>query len=117
LPLTYLHVFPYSSRPRTRAEKFVDDVPVQIKKKRVAVLRKLSFEKRLNFYSRFVEKNVSVLVERKRDRLGLLKGYSPEYLPVRLAGPDRLMEREIAVRILKLRPEGEDKITLYGEAA
>lgn len=47
-PLTYFHVFPYSPRPGTIAEKWpaVND---KVKKSRAARLRRLSLEKNLNF--------------------------------------------------------------------
>jgi len=117
LPLTYLHVFPFSARPNTRAETFVDDVPAQTKKNRVKALRNLSREKQTRFFTHFLGKTVSVLVEKKRDALGFLCGHSPHYIPVRLKGPERLMEKEIDVRLLELYPGKTEGLTLFGEAA
>ncbi len=42
LPWDFIHVFPYSVRPGTRASKWRDDVPLSEKKQRSQKLRKLS---------------------------------------------------------------------------
>ncbi|HLG20600.1 MAG TPA: tRNA (N(6)-L-threonylcarbamoyladenosine(37)-C(2))-methylthiotransferase MtaB [Bdellovibrionota bacterium] len=102
LPFTYLHVFPYSPRPKTRAMSYEDDVPPAVKKERVRRLRALSRQKQRRFSSLFLGTTQSVLVERKRDRLGRLCGYTPHYVPVRLHGADRLMGHEIEVSLLQL---------------
>ncbi|MEN6373480.1 MAG: tRNA (N(6)-L-threonylcarbamoyladenosine(37)-C(2))-methylthiotransferase MtaB [Smithella sp.] len=82
LPIAYLHVFPYSARPGTAAQKFQPKVPDRIKKERAAVLRKLSAQKREKFALRFSGKPLRVLVESTKDKkTGLLKGFSQNYLP------------------------------------
>ncbi|NTW77521.1 MAG: tRNA (N(6)-L-threonylcarbamoyladenosine(37)-C(2))-methylthiotransferase MtaB [Syntrophaceae bacterium] len=82
LPIAYLHVFPYSARPGTAAQKFQPQVPDKIKKERAAVLRKLSAQKREKFALRFSGKPLRVLVESTKDKkTGLLKGFSQNYLP------------------------------------
>ncbi len=105
LPITYLHVFPYSPRSGTRASMWSDDVPHAVKKERVHCLLEIGRRKRRDFHSRFLGKTVPVLVEKTRDIKNRLTGYSPHYMAVRLEGPDRLMEREVAVRILSLEDD------------
>ncbi len=51
-PVNYLHVFPFSPREGTKAFS-MPQVSEDVKKKRVKVLRQLSFEKKKEFYSRF----------------------------------------------------------------
>ncbi len=51
-PLNYLHVFPFSPREGTPAFSMLQ-VPVNVKKERVKILRELSLEKRKEFYSKF----------------------------------------------------------------
>ena len=53
LPLAYMHIFPYSDRPFTKASKLKPKVPERIKKERVKILKELDDEKR----KKFLEKN------------------------------------------------------------
>lgn len=50
LPFAYLHVFPYSDRPFTRASKLKGKVQERVKKERVRILNKLDSNKRVEFY-------------------------------------------------------------------
>ncbi len=52
IPFAYLHVFPYSDRPFTKASKLRPKVPERVKKERVKVLRELDEEKRREFRER-----------------------------------------------------------------
>lgn len=114
-PLTYLHVFSFSARPGTRAERFLDNVPSPVKKQRVTSLRKVSLKKRNAFYKQFINRTVPVLVEKKRDKSGWLRGYTPHYVPVRMKGPNRLMEREVDVKLLAIEPVKADEVMVLGE--
>jgi threonylcarbamoyladenosine tRNA methylthiotransferase MtaB len=114
LPMTYLHVFPYSQRPGTKANQYEETVSVQEKKRRVRTLRTLSEQKKQAFYQQFSGETHSVLVEKKRNAAGLLKGYTPHYLPVQMAGGDRLMEKEVQVRLEQCKQD--DKGQWYFEA-
>jgi threonylcarbamoyladenosine tRNA methylthiotransferase MtaB len=81
LPIAYLHVFPYSERPGTAAQKLLPKVPETVKKERAAILRELSARKREEFALDFLGKPLQVLVEETKDKkTGLLKGFSQNYL-------------------------------------
>jgi threonylcarbamoyladenosine tRNA methylthiotransferase MtaB len=98
LPLSYLHVFPFSARPGTAAWDFPDKVPAGIIKERCRRLRRLGSLKRLDFHRGFIGRTVEVLVEQRRDpKNGLLKGISSNYLPVLFEGDDRAMNRLVRV--------------------
>ncbi len=87
LPVAYLHVFPYSPRPGTAAEKLQPRIPQAIKNERATILRNLSTQKREKFALRFLGKPLNVLVESTKDKkTGLLKGFSQNYLPFLLDG-------------------------------
>jgi threonylcarbamoyladenosine tRNA methylthiotransferase MtaB len=104
LPLTYFHVFPYSSRRRTLAASLPDKIPGAVKKARGRRMRELGARKKSDFYSRFVGAYVDVLVEEKLDRTtGFQRGFSRNYLPVAVAAGCTLANREIRVRIDSLR--------------
>lgn len=103
LPLTYLHVFPFSARPGTAAHDFPDKVPPERIKRRCSRLRQLGSRKRLGFHQGFTGRQVQVLVEGRRDpKTGRLKGVSSNYLPVLFEGGDGLMNRMAAVRITEV---------------
>ncbi|MGW8324039.1 MAG: MiaB/RimO family radical SAM methylthiotransferase, partial [Thermodesulfobacteriota bacterium] len=100
LPVTYLHVFPYSRRPGTAAAGFPHPVPPEQIRKRAGALRKMGMKKRLDFYANHLHEEREVLVETTRDRkTGMLKGVSRNYIPVLFEGPDRLRARLVRVRI------------------
>ncbi len=103
LPVSYLHVFPFSVRPGTRAADFTDNVPPEVIKNRCERMRRLGLNKRMSFYREFVGKTVPVLIETKRDgATGLLKGISANYLPVLIEGENDLKNKLIDVRIEKM---------------
>lgn len=102
VPLTYFHVFPYSSRRGTPAAALPDKVPDAVKKARARRMRELGLRKKNDFCSVFVGRDADVLVEEKIDKAsGFLRGFSRNYLPVAVAGA--LSNREIRVRIDGLR--------------
>ena len=110
LPLTYLHVFPFSARPGTAAFGFGDRVPAEHVRTRCSRLRQLGGRKRLAFHRRFIGRTVPVLVEGRRDpQTGLLKGVSSNYLPVLFEGGDERMQRPAEVHIT-----GADAVRLHG---
>ncbi len=103
LSFSYLHVFPYSIRPGTIAAGFKEHVPKPIKDTRVNRLRCLSDEKQSAFYQSQLGRIRPVLVEGKRDKEGMLKGFTDNYIAVRFAGPEHLLNSITAVRLVSLR--------------
>jgi len=103
LPITYLHVFPFSARPGTPATRYPDRVTPDTIKKRCAQLRELGKIKRLNFYKQFIGKRLEVLVESTRHTSsGLLKGLSSNYIPVLIDADDDHKNQLRSVRVEKL---------------
>jgi len=85
LPLTYLHVFPFSSRPGTVAARLPDPVPAEVIKQRCRILRQLGFQKKQAFYRQQLGKTVEILIEERRERTAArLKGLTANYIPVLL---------------------------------
>ncbi|NTV12398.1 MAG: tRNA (N(6)-L-threonylcarbamoyladenosine(37)-C(2))-methylthiotransferase MtaB [Desulfobulbaceae bacterium] len=98
LPVTYLHIFPYSKRPGTMAARLEGQVSKEVKTARIATLRELEQRKRREFYGAQLGKVIPVLVERGR-RGKLLTGFTDNYVPVRFAGSDALMNSVVQVRL------------------
>jgi threonylcarbamoyladenosine tRNA methylthiotransferase MtaB len=106
LPLDYLHVFTYSPRPGTVAEKMPDQVSGEDKKQRTALLYQLSAEKFRAFKESQLGKQTMVVIERGRfDKC--LKGLSTNYLPVYIeTGDDSLVLKEHKVLLKQLFSDG-----------
>ena len=103
LPLTYFHVFPYSSRRGTVATTLADPVPAAEKKLRAQRMRELGARKKQEFCASFTGRRVAVLVEGKTDKAsGAHRGFSRNYLPVAIDG-EALSNRVVAVRLGEYR--------------
>ena len=100
LPLTYFHVFPYSSRRGTVAASLPDHMGSEVKKTRARRMRELGAMKKRDFCVRFRGQKLSVLIEEKIDRTtGLRRGFSRNYLPVLVPAGGTLVNREIEVEV------------------
>ncbi len=85
LPLSYLHVFPFSPRKSTPAYGMPDKVPIPVLKSRAAQMRKIGENKRKAFHEILVGQTVEVLVEGQCDNAsGLFRGRTSNYVPVYL---------------------------------
>jgi len=103
LPVSYLHVFPFSARPGTAAAELPDRVQPDALKARCDRMRRLGQKKRMNFYRKFIGEKMPVLIEAKRDAAsGLLKGISSNYVPVFIDAGDELKNTIIDVKIERL---------------
>lgn len=95
-PLTYLHVFSYSKREKTRAASFPDQVPPEAAQERSERLRALSAAMARRFHALFIGREVDVLVE-NRDATGRLTGLTDHYVRVSLPGDDALINTRVRV--------------------
>ena len=103
LPVSYLHVFPFSPRKKTPAFDFPEQVPSNIIKARCTEMRRLGASKKADFYQKASGTEVDILIEDKRDEnSGMLKGISSNYLSVLIKGEDSIRNRIVKVRIDKV---------------
>lgn len=106
LSISYLHVFPYSSRPNTRAEQMPGHLPERIKHERVKMLRILSDKKKRAFYEQFTGTTRPVLWEAATDGISM-SGFTDNYLKV-TAPFDPLHTNEIVpTEMLNITPQLE----------
>ncbi len=99
LPVTHLHVFPFSKRPGTAAAAMPGHLPGDVKKTRSEQLRRLGEAKLAAFAARFVGRELEVVVEGGWQG-GRLKGLTRNYLEVRFEGPAELVGRCVMVRVV-----------------
>lgn len=104
LPVAYLHVFPFSPRPGTPAAVMKDQLHAGVIKERAQAFRRLSDQKKKTYYGKFLQKELQVLVQ-GRERDGLLKGLSRNYIPVTLEGDEALLNSEVRVRVMEVSRE------------
>ena len=100
LPVTYLHVFPFSARKQTPAHAYPEKLPALVIKERCRRMRALGDLKKAAFYKRFIGKEVDVLVESKRDpETGRLKGFTSNLIPVLIEGGEALKNTVVTAEI------------------
>ncbi len=107
LPLSYLHVFPFSRRPGTPACDYPDQIDTKIIKQRTARIRAIGREKKQAFLRKAVGHNANVLVETRRDAAtGHLTGLTANYQRVVVEGPDRYMNTIVPTLIESVQSNG-----------
>ena len=111
LPISHLHVFPFSRRPGTPAATLPGQLPGDLIKDRAARLRAIGGAKLQAFAVRFVGRELDVVVEGGGGD-SQRRGLSRNYLAVRLGGAEEFAGREVRVRITGVR--GDE---LTGEVA
>jgi threonylcarbamoyladenosine tRNA methylthiotransferase MtaB len=105
LPLSYLHLFPYSPRPGTLAALFRDQVPEPLKKERLRMLREIDRLKRREFAARALGRIFSALVLKPLKEKGWYEALTENYLSVRVEGKLRRNQR-VRIRLTAVGPQG-----------
>ncbi len=82
LPVTRLHVFPYSERPGTKALNIGYVVSQEEKHRRTAELMEISERKHMEFVRRHVGATAKVLWESPSHGSGLMHGFTENYIRV-----------------------------------
>lgn len=104
IPWTYLHVFPFSPRPGTRAWDMGPKVAPQEVKRRAALVRELSRQRKSKAMACWVGKSLPVLLERPcKDMPGWLEGVSHNYFRVAVEAPGELGNKIRNVRVSQMR--------------
>ena len=100
LPVTQLHVFPYSERPGTAALKIPYVVSDRDKKERSQRLIELSDRKTKAFYEKYIGTEAEVLFE-KAPHGKAMHGFTPNYIRVEL--PASMASEEYDNKIMNVR--------------
>ena len=82
--LSFIHVFPFSSKEGTKASKTKSVVSALEKKQRVSEVGELSKKLYYSYKGKFIQKQLDVLIEKYED--GYSFGHSSEYIPVYIKG-------------------------------
>lgn len=100
LPIAYMHVFPFSKRPGTKAAEFCGQVDEIEKKRRANLLRKLSEEKRAKFIQGSFGDICKVLVTDSMN--GDCRGITSNYITV-VFNSDSAIGDIVEVRLEKMQ--------------
>lgn len=103
LPITRLHIFPYSERPGTKALEIGHVVSQQDKHRRVNEMLHVSERKMKAFARQFLGTVRPVLLERGRPGEPM-SGFTDNYLKVSVDAPHNLDNTIVPVRLLSLIP-------------
>lgn len=104
------HVFPYSRRRGTPADRFPDQVPEEVKHARAAALSRIDRESRLSILSAAVTDGSPLTVLFESFENGFATGHTPSFLEVRVASPASLHGATRTVR-----PLSTDGEAVFGE--
>ena len=114
LPVTQLHVFPYSERPGTAALRIPYVVDDKEKKRRAHQLLVLSDEKTQDFYAEQIGQEADVLFE-KAARGKAMHGFTENYVRVELPASQAREEYDNQIIRVKLGDFNHDKTALKDE--
>lgn len=114
LPVTQLHVFPYSERPGTAALRIPYVVDDKEKKRRAHRLLVLSDEKTQAFYAEHIGQEADVLFE-KAPRGKAMHGFTENYVRVELPASQVREEYDNQIIRVRLGDFNHDKTALKAE--
>lgn len=114
LPVTQLHVFPYSERPGTAALKIPYVVDAKDKKIRSQRLLDMSEEKTQAFYASHIGKVKEVLFE-KAPRGKAMHGFTDNYIRLELPAALSKEEYDNEIMMVRLKDFNHDKSALVCE--
>lgn len=114
LPVTQLHVFPYSERPGTSALSIPYVVDPREKKHRANRLLKLSDQKTQAFYAQHIGQEADILFE-KAVRGKAMHGFTDNYIRVELSPAEAKDEYDNKIVRVRLGDFNFDKTSLKAE--
>ena len=103
-----MHVFKYSPKKGTVAEKMPDQIDGNIKEERSQKLIQLSNKNEIEYNEQYIGKVINVLFEEK-DEQGYFKGHTANYLIVKVKNEDNLENEILPVMI-----EKQENMELFG---
>lgn len=94
-----VHVFPYSRRPGTAADKAPGHIAEAVKKERAAIMMQAAQRSREAFLRSQLGRTEPVLIE-TRNKNGKYEGYTPNYTLVYVDADERMINRIVPVKLL-----------------
>ncbi len=111
--LSQIHVFPYSVRKNTAAEKLPNHIKEIIKKERASIIQEISDKKHLEFLKSNINTTNTVIIENRKDsETGMFKGVTRNYINV-LADIKKMPDKPL--QKVKLAELSRDKKRMIAE--
>ena len=101
-PIHYFHVFPYAEREGTSSARMNGSIDQTTINRRAGVLRKLSEQKRSDFYHSFIGQDFEVLFEGK-NKGSIWNGYSENYIRFSVHCDESLANQIRKVRLVSVK--------------
>lgn len=111
IPFSYLHVFTFSGRPDTAAEKMADKVPHGEKESRSKKLLALSEKKNMEFCRMNIDQETKVLFEKTRTE-GFITGFTSNYIRVEHPWQSKLAGQIKRVKLNSIASSGRISVEL-----
>jgi threonylcarbamoyladenosine tRNA methylthiotransferase MtaB len=102
LPISYLHVFPFSKRPNTKASNFPNQISDLIKKKRVKKLLDLGEIKKKAYIAKYLYHNLDVIVEKRDQTNGYYRTISDNYLKILVKSDNLCPRKRLLVKVISI---------------
>ena len=111
IPLTRMHVFPYSRRKGTFADTMPNQIKDSVKQKRCKILQNLSDKKLNEFLKRNINTENEVIIEKRRDKkTNFLKGVTKNYINVLIDADDKFKDTIQKIYIKEFSEDNEKMI-------
>jgi threonylcarbamoyladenosine tRNA methylthiotransferase MtaB len=107
LPITYMHVFPFSKREGTAAARFCEQIDHKMIRERALLLRRLDKRKRRAFWSTLVGETFHVLSEGwDPQEKNVISGLSDNYVRFRFPSKKTSINEFVKIRATKVTEKG-----------
>jgi len=104
VPYENIFAFNYSPRPMTKAAKFADQIPEEVKSQRLSAVLELHREIAFDLAKKYVGRTLRVLVERHDEKTGRLCGRSTQNKSVYFTGSPAMIGSTVDVKISDAAP-------------
>jgi threonylcarbamoyladenosine tRNA methylthiotransferase MtaB len=98
IPFAYLHIFPYSNRPGSKASGMHDQITFPVKKRRYDQLSAINNRKRRAFMDSQIKKTLDIIIEDEDRHFGVV-GTSGNYLKIAVYARSHEKKSLISVRV------------------
>lgn len=93
-----MHIFKFSIRRGTKAEKMENQLAPEIKEKRSKILLELSDKNEIDYLNNYIGKEINVLIEEK-DEEGFYKGHTSNYLMAKTKSDEDLVNKIVIINV------------------
>ena len=105
---TWIHAFPFSPRPGTKAFTMKPVIPQYIVKKRIARLTNLADNNKNLYINSFENKTVKAIVEKRQDKL--VRCVTENFLHAHLNLPENIDSKELGGREICVTIKGTSEV-------